>query len=400
MDIKYGLISADSHVVVDRDAFTRRMSKARWGELAPQVVEVEGRNGLVDRWRIHGDSIRLNNPLVNCPAAMDQSAAKPARRGEGEGSAFGGQVKYPQHWDEVPLKAYAPAERAKALDDDGVDAEVLFPNDPAHNFIQWLDPEYELACVQAHNDALSEWTRVADRFIPLVMIPYLSDIDVVVSEVARAAQNGHRGINMFPRPGDSGGGVKDFTDPYWDPLWATCQDLGLPVHVHGPAGLGGDGWGAPGWEGITPPVLHTYWGIPAAVAPAAVIPHVIFSGIAERFPRLNWVLAECGIGAINYAADGCQHAWETLHLWTDGLLTPPREIIRRQMHANFYYEVIGIQQRDSIGVDNIMWESDYPHVVSSYPHSWETVEQTLQGVPEADRKKLLYQNAMRVYHLA
>jgi len=53
-----------------------------------------------------------------------------------------------------------------------------------------------------------------------------------------------------------------------------------------------------------------------------------------------------------------------------------------------------------LSADNIMWESDYPHIVSTYPESWKWVERSLGDVPEADRKKMLYQNAVRIYKLA
>jgi predicted TIM-barrel fold metal-dependent hydrolase len=67
--------------------------------------------------------------------------------------------------------------------------------------------------------------------------------------------------------------------------------------------------------------------------------------------------------------------------------------------VNFWYERSGIELRHEVGVDNIMWESDYPHTTSTYPNSWEYVERTLQGVPEDERTRMLYQNAMRVYRL-
>jgi predicted TIM-barrel fold metal-dependent hydrolase len=47
-----------------------------------------------------------------------------------------------------------------------------------------------------------------------------------------------------------------------------------------------------------------------------------------------------------------------------------------------------------------MWESDFPHVASFYPRSWESVERVLEGVPSEDRRKLLYENAVRVYRIA
>ena len=87
----------------------------------------------------------------------------------------------------------------KALDEDRVDGEVLYPNGPVSNFaFLQADAEFELACVQAHNDALAEWREVSDRYVPVAIIPYMSEIDVVVAEVERCGQA------RPPRRGDVG----------------------------------------------------------------------------------------------------------------------------------------------------------------------------------------------------
>ena len=110
---------------------------------------------------------------------------------------------YPQRWDEVPRKVYEPLERLKALDEDGVDGEVLFPNDPGGGrFFSFVDDAaFELACVQAYNDALAEWRGASPRYIPLALVPFLSPIDVIVRELERSVKQGHRGIVMLADPG-------------------------------------------------------------------------------------------------------------------------------------------------------------------------------------------------------
>jgi predicted TIM-barrel fold metal-dependent hydrolase len=112
----------------------------------------------------------------------------------------------------------------KALDADGVDAEVLVPNDPA-SFHQYEDAEFELECVRAYNDSVSEWHKSSDRFIPLAM-------EAVVAEVERAAANGHRGIVMFALPSLLVERLLHISESYWYPLWDACQNLNMPIHFH------------------------------------------------------------------------------------------------------------------------------------------------------------------------
>ncbi len=374
MEIRYGLISADSHCGFDRDAFTSRMQSRKWGERIPRVVEVEHEGRKVHRWCVYGKP-RGDN-VGNCPALM--------------GDPF---PTYPQRWEEVPRQGYDPHERLTALDADGIDAEVLFPNPPGGTFYEFDDADFELDVVQAYNDALAEWTTVSDRYFPVTIIPYLSDPLTIRAEIERTTAAGHRGINLQGQPPSP---LPHLADPCWDPVWDVCQSLGAPVHFHGSAGVRA-GWSTRFWSGYSPRQAHSAMTSTSAVTPAQIIPQLVFGGVTERFPRLKFVFAEAGIGGLNYVLAACDHEWECRHLWTEGLATRPSEAVQRQMFTNFWFETEGIKLRRDIGIDNIMWESDFPHVASFYPRSWESVEQVLEGVPAEDRRKLLYENAMKVY---
>src|ERR1051325_9308894 len=152
MKIRFGLISADSHVVTEPNAFLSRMSKSTFGDRIPQIKALEVKGEKVERWVVNGRPLQARG-VCNCPAVMGD----PNRN------------LYPQRWQEVPAKAYVASERLKALDADGIDAEVLFPNDPS-SFHQYNDAEFELACVQAYNDSLGDLTHASARFISLAMV--------------------------------------------------------------------------------------------------------------------------------------------------------------------------------------------------------------------------------------
>jgi len=102
---------------------------------------------------------------------------------------------------------------------------------------------------------------------------------------------------------------------------------------------------------------------------------------------------------VNYVIEACDHEWERRHLWTQGIVTRPSELFRRQIYVDVWYEKAGIELRHLVGIENIMWESDFPHSTSTFPESREFIERTLAGVPQEERKLMMYGNAMRVYGL-
>ena len=379
MEIEYGLISSDSHGQLGKDAYATRMSRAKWGDRIPHVIEVreEKFDFPVERWIVNGEIQRGN--VCNCPTAM------------------AGKRYYPQRWEEVPLEVYDPANRLKALDRDRVDGEVLFPNGPGGTFF-YGDAEFELACVRAYNDALAEFRQVSERFIPLAVIPFLSPMETIVAEVQRAVIAGHNGINMLGDPSVSVKGLKNLSDRVWDPLWNVCQELGIGIHLHASAGLSGK-LSLPQWKGYTRRQAHCVSTLPNFCTATQIIPCLIFSRILDRFPRLNWVFAETGLGWVSSVLEACDHEWEKRHLWTEGIFTRPSDLFRRQIYVDFWFETVGIQLREYIGIDNILWESDFPHITSTYPNSWGAVEHSLAGVMPADREKVLFRNAARLYRL-
>src|SRR5262249_47885667 len=134
----------------------------------------------------------------------------------------------------------------------------------------------------------------------------------------------------------------------------------------------------------------------AFVVQPQFVGNFLLSGLADRFPGLTLVCAETGTGWLTYLMHAADRRWETERRWRDGARRPS-EIVRRQVRVTFWYERAGNRMRDVIGVDNILWASDYPHGTSSYPTSRELIEQVLGDVDPAERRKLLCENVLRVY---
>jgi predicted TIM-barrel fold metal-dependent hydrolase len=387
MQIKHGLISCDSHGQLDRDAWTSRMSAAKWGDRIPQVVELDnGKGQLVHRWSVNG---KVQGPgpfaggVVNCPAAMGD----PERR------------THPQRWEEVPKKVYDAAARLQALDEDGVDAEVFYPNNPTSNFgFPTDDPDFELDCVHAYNDAICSYRQFSDRYIPLALIPYRSPIDTIIAEITDSVKKGAGGVCMLTEPSITVPGVKPTNDEFWEPFWAACQDLDIPISWHGSGGLVNQ-LAVPLWDGFNRSQAHTAQTSRLCVTASTMISNLLFSGRLERYPALKWVCAETGMGWLSYVLESCDHEWERRQLWREGLETKPSEVFRRQIFADFWFESAGMEVRDFIGIDNLMWESDFPHVTATYPDSRDWAERVLVGVPEDQQRKLRWENAARLYKL-
>jgi predicted TIM-barrel fold metal-dependent hydrolase len=392
MQIKYGAVNTDAHAQLDKDTWTNRMSKAKWGGAIPQLKPTaDKKHYAVDwgekdvyRWFINDEVVDLRS-VCNCPTVMQDPKW---------GEAGAHRKYFPQRWADVPKKVYVPTERLKALDEDGIDAEVMFFNNPVQSgsALQHPDPAFELEVVQAYNDGVGEWRKFSDRFIPLTMLPYLSGIETTIEELERATKMGHRGPNMVPEPSHRKKELKHLADRYWDPLWAAAQDLEVPINWHG----GGVQVGMDAWKGFTQNERQGFGGSGAATMNLTA---AIFSGIMDRYPRLQWHVAEVGAGWVNYVVEGCDYEWEKRRLWEHGLPTRPSEIFQRNWYVSFWFEQQVHKQRFDIGMDRIMWLNDYPHSTAIYPESWEFIEKTLAGVPQEDRDQMLWKNADRLFKL-
>ena len=139
-----------------------------------------------------------------------------------------------------------------------------------------------------------------------------------------------------------------------------------------------------------------------------VIPHavqgtlatLIFSGVLERFPALKFVSAENDIGWIAHFLGRMDHAYERYHhMIGTNLNLLPSEYFQRQVYATFMDDKVGVTNRQFTGSDNIMWASDYPHSDSTWPHSQEVIARDFAGVEKEIKRRILVENAVRLYQL-
>ena len=365
------LISADSHVNEPADLWVDRVEK-EFRDRAPHVVEnLPGQRPgsyliLEGVPPIHmAQGIGAGKKPEELPKFFEESTYKDAR---------------PGGWD--------PAERIKDMDLDGVEADVIYTTMGFRIF--WLaDAALQYACFRAYNDWLGEYCSYApNRLAGLALIP-LYDVEDGIKELRRCAKLGLKGGMIWCSPPQD----RSYSSPTYDPFWAEAQDLNMPLSLHSITGVG------PESRLIVKDPLDRY-------LRSTVLAHevqrtfttLIFSGVLERFPRLRFVSAENEVGWLSFFLQKLDQAQdEYRYLYPNTLELKPTEYFRRQCYATFIDDPVGVATREFIGVDNIMWSSDYPHTVSTWPHSQEIVERDLHGVPQEEKHKIVRGNAARLY---
>ena len=251
------------------------------------------------------------------------------------------------------------------------------------------DKELATLCVQAWNDfIIDEWCAGAPgRMIPMVLVPFW-DVEASVREVERTAAKGAKAISFTESPHNIG--LPSFHTDHWDPLLAAAQDADLPLCMH--FGTGG--------------VPATAADAPFAVAIALfgmnsefTTVDLLLSPVFHKFPRLRVALSEGGIGWIPYVLERTDYTWDR-HRWYTGVNTDvrPSDLFRDHIFGCFIADEAGIDFRDKIGVTNIMFEGDYPHSDSNFPHSRKKLSEVLADVPEAEARAIAEDNARRVFN--
>ena len=280
---------------------------------------------------------------------------------------------------------FDPRARLEDMDADQVRAEVLYGGGPLPS----LNPELRRASHEAYNDWLADFCAADPK--RLVGVAYLpcDTPEVAIAEVKRAAGRGLRGclIPRFPNEGD-------WCDPAWDGLWRAILDQGWAAAIH----VGGRGRKAemPSTDavGFMSDLLMSKFAMAEAVS------RIVLSGLLERHPDLHVVSVEGQLGWLSFTRYYLDHIWAKHRFWTKSELpNPPSFYFQRQVHATFMEDPVGLREREHIGIDNIMWSSDYPHSETTWPNSRKLTEEWMRDFPEEERRKILYDNAARLYHL-
>ena len=372
-ELKYGLISVDDHVQEHPDVWTSRLSQRTWGHRVPHLEEQPDGG---QRWVVDGRVL----PLPGVGVA---------------GAVLGDRTREPQVWEEIPPVVYDPHERLRAMDADGVDYSVLYPTvaGSGDTFGRITDPELELACVQAYNDwLLEEWGSVSERFVPQCLVP-LFPSEAAAAEIRRAVSKGHRGV-IYPANPMELRDVPHVNEPDYDLIWATCEELGVPLCIHAGSSSSIQ---APVPAGFSPAKAGAFASITRQASTVSVVVHLLISRILMRHPELKVVFAESSLGWGAYQLEFADQQFREDGLHNEGYELTPSQLFRRQCYLTGWYGRAGIRTRDIIGTDNIMWSTNFPSATSSWPTTRDFVARAFEGVPDDERDRMLWKNAAQLY---
>jgi predicted TIM-barrel fold metal-dependent hydrolase len=379
------VIDADTHLTEAHDLWTKR-APAKYSERVPRVKVIDGR----PMWVVDG----VEMGFAGGGGVIDRQG--------GKGRAL--EALYEWTLDEIHLGAFDPKARIEVMDDSGIWAQICVPNSIGlggqgiSDIVK--DPVLRLLCVQIYNDAMAEvQADSGQRLLPMPVLPAWS-VEECVAEATRVASLDLRGVNMTSDPQDVGG--PDLANRAWDPLWEVCADLHLPVHFHIGASLTTMTYfGTYPWASQNDDTKLAIGGTLLFIGNARVVTNIILSGMLERHPTLQMVSVESGVGWIPFILEALDYEMsENAPKELEKLSMLPSEYFKRQFFATFWFEKNNVPALiASVGEDNVLFETDFPHPTCLYPKPLDTVADKMSALTPAVQRKVLGENAAKLYRL-
>ena len=369
----FRIISSDSHVYEPQDLWTTRM-EPKFRDRAPHIEHLE----LGDFWYCDGYRVI----------------------GTGSGSQTGmrfedaDNLTLQRRFEDVRIGGYIPDEHIKDMDLDGVEANVLFPT---VGLLLFSVPDSDLlsSIIRTYNDWVAEFCQAYPRRLKGIGVLNVDDVGAAVKELERCANMGLVGaiITVYPPEG------RGYHLPEYEPLWAAAQDMEIPLGMHVATNRPGVGQEFMNASGNLRPAFLTnvdHW-VRMSLA------DMIFGAVFERYPKLK-------MGSIEHEIAWLPHFMERLDYnymdrprrddwprFKENMM--PSDYLRRNVWVSFQEDALGVRDRDIIGVDILMWGSDYPHIESTFPKSQEILGEILADCNEEDKAKIAGGNVARLFNM-
>jgi predicted TIM-barrel fold metal-dependent hydrolase len=302
----------------------------------------------------------------------------------------------PITYDEMRPGCFDPKARLEDMDVDHVEASLCFPTFPrfcGQTFAEAKDKDLAFACVRAYNDwMVEEWCGDSGgRLIPLCLVP-LWDVELAAAEVRHNAARGVTAVAFSEIPSKLG--LPTLHSGYWEPFFQACAETETLVCMH---------------IGSSSQMPATSADAPAAVAATlsfgnamSSMTDYLFSGVLVRNPQLRLAYSEGQIGWIPYILERADDVWVEHRAWggVQGVMTePPSTYYHRQIFGCFFRDRHGLESLHRIGVDNVTFETDYPHTDSTWPHTRKLFEEQVADLDDETVYKIARGNAIRMLRL-
>ena len=372
------IVDCDTHITEAPDLFTSR-APAKYKDKVPFVrLDADG----VERWYV-GD--RNFGSMGGNVIRKDQNKLL-------------GRLAFPK-LEQAHPGGHLVKERLQAMDDMGIYAQIAFQNSgvtQAGSLMSLGDPELATTIVQLYNDASRDFQEESgQRVFNMIHLPFW-DQKEMLTELRRCIDMGLKGLVLPDTPERVG--VPSFLDDYWTPLLEMCEASGISLNFHLNSAVDPN---TLTWEGFqfeqTLSVVATMF----SIGNAATLGNWMVSGRLDQFPKLKIGLIESGMGWVPFAVEALEHQFnEMLPRFSKTLQRRPWEYFHDQFMCSFWFEKVGPKQLlETIGVDNVMFETDFPHPTSLYPGVQEHLRDVFSGYDKATAKKVLQDNPVRFYNL-
>ena len=364
------VLSSDSHVFEPPDLWTTRIDAA-FRDRAPRIQRMDGADQIV----IEADQVLSGIGLISNAGARFEAP-----------ETISGRARF----EDVHRGGYDPHQHLADMRLDGIAGEVLYPSQGLFYF-RVKDPALMSAIFRTYNEWLAEFCATDRARLKGIAMINLDDVGEGIKELERTARLGLAGAMISEYPLEE----RRYDQPEYEPFWAAAQALGMPLSLHTATRRQGRIRGAPGKTLRDASSRAT-----KVIGPATSLCDMIFSGVFERYPRLIVAVVEFELSWAPYLLDQMDYTYrerheEAIYRFKDGLR--PRDFFHRNVVLSFQEDAVGIRLRDLIGVDNMMWGSDYPHSESTFPQSRKILAEILAGVPDDEQAKIVGGNTARVY---
>ena len=368
-DVRYTIISVDDHLVEPPDMFEGRLP-AHLQDRAPKVITNERGHEV---WEFEGQT--FTQVGMNAVAGRTKSMKN----------------LEPTKFSDMRAGCWDIHERIRDMDLNGVWASVNFPSMITgfcgRVFAQAQDPELGWATTQAWNDWLHDewWSPYPERIVPLG-ITYLSDPEKGAAEIRRNAERGFTAVTLPERPHRIG--LPSLFTGYWDPIIQACADTDTVIALH----VGSSG----GYESPeAAPSLQLGATLFGQLSLAACA-EWLWSGYAVKHPNLKIAMSEGGIGWVAMLLDRLDNIVDRSGYGL-GWDERPADVLKR----NFWFCTLDdpstIVTRHRIGVENILFETDYPHGDGTWPDTQDLVEEVYGHLPDDELRMILCENAAALF---